>query len=906
MEFNFVGRESELRFLRDAVDAANRGRGGVIVVAGEPGIGKSRLVREFTTAQLDGTVIAATASEWTNSTYGVWRTVTATARRRAGLGVDEQTGLYGALFGDHDDGTVDMAAMADEFIDLLARLKTPVIITVEDVQWMDAASLRLFAHLAARVTVESILIVATWRTGLADTNVIELPSIVTHLRLHGLATDDVSALLRTRYSYANDRSLTAAAGRLVQLTGGNPLACYGTVISLERTHGPDGVAEQVAQLNAAAINPPLAVEQAIDAVLNVVDDEDIRILAAGVVVGDMSPEIIATLTDAGFQEINAVFERAIKSSVLIRGAVVPAVSHPLIASGLLERLRPEEVYKLNARYAGYLADERRGEWANAVGHALRAGALVPPGQISHWAGLAASRAATDLAFEEVERLLAIADEYEGPAKQSPPLALRRLMLRAQANVRIGKMDAAYDYFRQAADLAEEFGDTQTLVRAAIGFGFPPDWRAGSLEALDLLSRAETAVAAQPSTSESTQAAVQLSALRAMLEMRIPQQSDNGQQWSWMLRTGVARRRAETALAQAEGIPDRSTQLMALLSYRWTHRAPEFLERRTLVSRRALDLSLELNAMPQVMESCVRLLVDAIEGADRASADEVIAIANWVAGRQQDPRITWRVAGLRASLANVDGDWESLEVHRAQAWEAGVAGSVPGLLNMDHTFRTARAFALHDVEFFRQAEPMVKALPPHPLTSSATAVALIMDGRPEEGRQRLEETLTLLDDETSLLQSLAFVSKGVLLLQDRELAHRVLPYLTQWPAHCATDGEGWFFGDAVGLFLADLADLVGQRSLADNARRAGADAAARLRTRNLPPAASAVGPNVLTERENAVLHQIVSGRTNTEIAAELNYSLATIRRDTINIYRKLGVRGRANAASKAVEMGLISR
>src|SRR5262249_13646038 len=44
----FVGRSAELEQLRDALDRANRGRGQVVAVVGEPGVGKSRLVREIT------------------------------------------------------------------------------------------------------------------------------------------------------------------------------------------------------------------------------------------------------------------------------------------------------------------------------------------------------------------------------------------------------------------------------------------------------------------------------------------------------------------------------------------------------------------------------------------------------------------------------------------------------------------------------------------------------------------------------------------------------------------------------------------------------------------------------------------------------------------------------------------
>ena len=53
----------------------------------------------------------------------------------------------------------------------------------------------------------------------------------------------------------------------------------------------------------------------------------------------------------------------------------------------------------------------------------------------------------------------------------------------------------------------------------------------------------------------------------------------------------------------------------------------------------------------------------------------------------------------------------------------------------------------------------------------------------------------------------------------------------------------------------------------------------------------------------MLRLIAAGRTNAQIATELAYSLSTIRAETMTIYRKLGVRGRAGAAARAVAAGL---
>lgn len=63
--------------------------------------------------------------------------------------------------------------------------------------------------------------------------------------------------------------------------------------------------------------------------------------------------------------------------------------------------------------------------------------------------------------------------------------------------------------------------------------------------------------------------------------------------------------------------------------------------------------------------------------------------------------------------------------------------------------------------------------------------------------------------------------------------------------------------------------------------------------------------MLTSRELEVLRLLSSGATNAQIADALNYSVSTVRNDTVSIYRKLEVNGRAEAVAKAVALGLLS-
>src|SRR5262249_59313908 len=73
----------------------------------------------------------------------------------------------------------------------------------------------------------------------------------------------------------------------------------------------------------------------------------------------------------------------------------------------------------------------------------------------------------------------------------------------------------------------------------------------------------------------------------------------------------------------------------------------------------------------------------------------------------------------------------------------------------------------------------------------------------------------------------------------------------------------------------------------------------------PPSRAAPYPDGLTAREVEVLRLIAAGMTNKEIAATLVLSPATVRRHSINLYAKIGARGRAAATAYAVHHGLAS-
>lgn len=67
----------------------------------------------------------------------------------------------------------------------------------------------------------------------------------------------------------------------------------------------------------------------------------------------------------------------------------------------------------------------------------------------------------------------------------------------------------------------------------------------------------------------------------------------------------------------------------------------------------------------------------------------------------------------------------------------------------------------------------------------------------------------------------------------------------------------------------------------------------------PPPAPLVAPDRLTRREVQVLRQVAAGSTNKEIAADLSVAVSTVERHLVNLYTKIGARGRADAIAYAL-------
>ena len=174
----FVGRERELAALREAAaDRARAGTPSIVVIAGEPGIGKTRLVAEFADELRSGGAIIATGHGVDLAggalPYGV---VAGLVRQlRAAVGLDRMSDILGpraAALGSVDPTFVHAGAEhadrrsvfeAVQHLVLELAREQLVCLVLEDMHWSDATSLDLVTYLATTVDSGRLLLVATTR-----------------------------------------------------------------------------------------------------------------------------------------------------------------------------------------------------------------------------------------------------------------------------------------------------------------------------------------------------------------------------------------------------------------------------------------------------------------------------------------------------------------------------------------------------------------------------------------------------------------------------------------------------------------------------------------------------------------------------------------------------------------------
>jgi DNA-binding NtrC family response regulator/tetratricopeptide (TPR) repeat protein len=246
----FVGRKYELGLLRSRLETTARGQGQVAGISGEAGIGKSRLLFEFRRAALElgawyleghclsygGEIPYLPVLDILKTTFGmtdhdspeIIAAKVRTTLEKAGMDPDDGARYLLYLMGIKEDGE-DVASLQPDMIKIrvyetLRQLylrhgqRQPLVIVVEDFQWIDPASEDFFLRLVDAVVGTRILLVATYRSGYRPRWIEK--SYATQVALQPLASDESVAVVRSVFDA--EQVDEAFVHQIVKRAEGNP------------------------------------------------------------------------------------------------------------------------------------------------------------------------------------------------------------------------------------------------------------------------------------------------------------------------------------------------------------------------------------------------------------------------------------------------------------------------------------------------------------------------------------------------------------------------------------------------------------------------------------------------------------------------------------------------------------
>jgi class 3 adenylate cyclase/DNA-binding CsgD family transcriptional regulator len=325
-----IGRERECRMLDRLLDAAREARSGVLVLLGEPGIGKTALL-EYARAQAEGMRVLQArgiASEAHVPFAGLLELLRPALGRLDRL-PEPQASALGAALALRPGAASDRFAVGAATLSLLAAYadEAPLVLLVDDVHWLDVSSAEALLFAVRRLVVDPIAAITAAREGEPSPLVgADLPV----LRLDGLDRDGAAELLG-RATHEPVPSETVE--RLHRASAGNPLALLELAPEAARLEGPPE----------APVPVSTTIARAFLRRVGALPERTRRIL------------VLAAASDSG--EL-AGFDRAAASLALDVGDLGPAESAGLVRfhEGSLEFRHP---LARSAIYAEAPADERR-------------------------------------------------------------------------------------------------------------------------------------------------------------------------------------------------------------------------------------------------------------------------------------------------------------------------------------------------------------------------------------------------------------------------------------------------------------------------------------------------------------------------------------------------------------------
>jgi len=516
----YVGREAERAELRRLLDQSIRGQGTLVMIGGEPGVGKTRLAEELLLEARQRGVLA-----WTGHCYEmegaspyipfveiletVARVVPATALRDAlGDAAPEVAKLMPELRRLFPDIPPPLELPPEQerrylfncFLEYLQRAAQiqPLLLILEDLHWGDDSTLLLLQHITQRLHEMPILILGTYRDVELDVarplaaalRELTRQRLAHHLALKRLPEAGVAAMLEALSGQEPPAPLVQA---VYGETEGNPFFIEEVFQHLaEEGKLFDAQGRWRSGLRIVELEVPRSVRLVIGQRLERVCEDCRRILTAAAVVGrGFSFELLEALGDVSADALLDAIDEAERAHLITSTADGPEArftfAHELIRQTLVSGLSLPRRQRRHLRvaeamerlYARALAEHA----TDLAHHFYQAGAAADPEKTVRYLTVAGDQAREAAAFEDALRhyddalSLQPADDQRGRADL---LYKRGLALRS-----LGRWDEALADWRQALAAYEELGNAEDVGHVSVALALQLGYSQEMAESLEI-------------------------------------------------------------------------------------------------------------------------------------------------------------------------------------------------------------------------------------------------------------------------------------------------------------------------------------------------------------------------------------------------------------------------------------
>jgi DNA-binding CsgD family transcriptional regulator len=827
----FVGREAELAALTADLDAALAGSGGVVLVAGEPGIGKTRLAEELAaqaTAR-GGLVLWGRCWEGEGApAFWPWIQIVrayvqtsdpTTLRHDMGAGAADLAELIPAvrdcLPGLPAPPPTEPEAARFRLFDSLtgffraAAARRPLLLVLDDLHWADAPSLAMLHFLSRELEGAGPLVVGIYRHTEVDRGHLLLGTLADlargqhhrRLLLGGLEQREVASFVALVAGVAPPAGLAAAVHRQ---TDGNPFF-VSEVVRLLASQGRLDHTGTDRPVLAAGL--PEGVKAVVAQRLGHLSDHCRGLLEVAAVLGrEFEPRVLQPASGLDPGRLLGLLEEAEAARVV--GAVPGALSrwrfaHALVREVLYEGLSAARRVRLHGRVgesleAVYAADPE--PHLTELAHHFVAAAPSGEQMVARAvqvATLAGRRAMDLLAWEEAaglfERALAALELAERPDQQQ---RCQLLLALGEARMAASEVPAARAAYQQAAQLARRLRDAELLARAGLGLGL--EFTSGIVDPVEvgLLEEALAALGGEDS------------ALRARVLARLARALLFGPQAERRLAL------SEEAVGLARRLGDPATLAAVLYDHHlaiWGSEQAEVAGERLAVATEVIGLAEQLGDRAMALRGRGLRRTDLLELGDLAGFDADLAAAEQTAKELRQLHYHWQLPLARATRALLVGRFAEAEERAAQGLAIGRRAGDQAVeiyyLGIVGTLRFMQGRFGETVEVFQD---LAARYPAMAVFRTCVAAALAEGGRTDQAQAEVERLAT--EDLAALLRgaawslSLALLAYACHYLRDTQHAARVRELLEPYADRTVVIGRfgGFFLGPAA--YFLGLLDL----------------------------------------------------------------------------------------------------